>query len=121
MRSVDVNVAKRTAWVQGGATVGELYYTITQKSNTLFFPAGLCPGVGVGGHMGGGGYGNLMRKHGLAADNVVNVRFMDVNGNILNKKSMGKDLFWAIRGGGASSFGIVLAWKLRAEQPHCFG
>ncbi|CAH1414775.1 unnamed protein product [Lactuca virosa] len=113
MRSIKVDVAKRTAWVQGGATLGELYYTITQKSDTLFFPAGLCPGVGVGGHMGGGGYGNHMRKYGTAADNVLNVRFMDVNGNVLNKKSMGKDLFWAIRGGGASSFGIVLAWKLR--------
>ncbi|CAI9291789.1 unnamed protein product [Lactuca saligna] len=54
-----------------------------------------------------------MRKYGTGADNVVDVRFMDVNGKILNKKSMGKDLFWAIRGGGASSFGIVLSWKLK--------
>ncbi|CAH1442363.1 unnamed protein product [Lactuca virosa] len=91
MRSIDVDVANRTAWVQPG----------------------VCPTVGVGGYMGGGGYGNLLRKYGTAADNVLDVRFMDVNGNILDRKSMGKDLFWAIRGGGASSFGIVLAWKLR--------
>ncbi|MFQ6638102.1 hypothetical protein Gotur_013002 [Gossypium turneri] len=26
---------------------------------------------------------------------------------------MGEDLFWAIRGGGGGSFGIVLAWKLK--------
>ncbi|KAL9997325.1 putative tetrahydroberberine oxidase [Helianthus debilis subsp. tardiflorus] len=63
--------------------------------------------------MGGGGYGNLVRKYGTAADNVLDVRFMDVNGNILDRKSMGEDLFWALRGGGTSSFGIVLAWKLR--------
>ena len=80
---------------------------------TLYFPAGLCPAVAIGGYLGGAGYGNLLRKYGLGADNVVDVRFMDVNGDILDRSSMGEELFWAIRGGGASSFGIVLAWKLR--------
>ncbi|KAJ0737680.1 putative tetrahydroberberine oxidase [Helianthus annuus] len=111
-KSIDVDVENMTAWVQAGALLGELYYSISQKTNTLYFPAGVCPTVGVGGYMGGGGYGNLVRKYGTAADNVVDVRFMDVNGNILDRKSMGEDLFWALRGGGASSFGIVLAWKL---------
>ncbi|KAI3787317.1 hypothetical protein L1987_41699 [Smallanthus sonchifolius] len=113
MKSIDVDVGYKTAWVQAGALLGELYYSISQKTNTLYFPAGICPTVGVGGYMSGGGYGNLVRKYGTAADNVVDVRFMDVNGNILDRKSMGEDLFWALRGGGASSFGIVLAWKLR--------
>ncbi|MFS7944127.1 putative tetrahydroberberine oxidase [Helianthus anomalus] len=113
MKSIDVDVGNKTAWVQPGALLGELYYSISQKTNTLYFPAGVCPTVGVGGYMGGGGYGNLVRKYGTAADNVLDVRFMDVNGNILDRKSMGEDLFWALRGGGTSSFGIVLAWKLR--------
>ncbi|XP_023766821.1 tetrahydroberberine oxidase [Lactuca sativa] len=113
MRSIEVDVPNRLAWVQAGAVVGDLYYSISQKTDTLYFPAGVCPTVGFGGYIGGGGYGNLMRKHGTAADNVLDVRFMDVNGNILNRMSMGEDLFWAIRGGGASSFGIVLAWKLQ--------
>ncbi|MFS7924817.1 putative tetrahydroberberine oxidase [Helianthus anomalus] len=26
---------------------------------------------------------------------------------------MGEDLFWAIRGGGGSSFGIILSWKIK--------
>ncbi|KAI3694103.1 hypothetical protein L1987_77063 [Smallanthus sonchifolius] len=113
MKSIDVDVGNRTAWVQGGALLGELYYSISQKTHTLYFPAGLCPTVGVGGYVSGGGYGNLIRKYGTAADNVLDARFMDVNGNILDRKSMGEDLFWALRGGGASSFGIVLAWKLQ--------
>ncbi|XP_071704987.1 berberine bridge enzyme-like 8 [Rutidosis leptorrhynchoides] len=116
MRSVDVDVTKKTMWVQGGATLGEVYYAISRKTNKLYFPGGICPTVGVGGYIGGGGYGNMMRKYGLAADNVVDVRFMNVHGKILNKKTMGEDLFWAIRGGGAASFGIVLAWKLRLVQ-----
>nr|XP_043607988.1 berberine bridge enzyme-like 8 [Erigeron canadensis] len=113
MRDIDVDVANRTAFIQTGAVLGELYYAITNKTDTLYFPAGLCPTVGVTGFLSGGGYGNLLRKYGTGADNVLDVRFMDVNGNILDRKSMGEDLFWAIRGGGASSFGIVLSWKLR--------
>nr|KAJ0215564.1 hypothetical protein LSAT_V11C300114610 [Lactuca sativa] len=112
MRSIDMDVAKRTAWVQAGATLGELYYKISRETDTLYFPAGVCPTMGVGGYMGGGGYGKLLRKYGTAADNVLDARFMDVDGNILDRKSMGQDLFWAILGGGSSSFGIVLAWKL---------
>ncbi|PQM42233.1 berberine bridge enzyme-like 22 [Prunus yedoensis var. nudiflora] len=71
LRSVKVNVADQTAWVQSGATLGELYYSIAKKSEVLGFPAGFCPTVGIGGHFSGGGLGTLMRKHGLPADNVM--------------------------------------------------
>ncbi|RYR78679.1 hypothetical protein Ahy_A01g003523 [Arachis hypogaea] len=29
---------------------------------------------------------------------------------------MGKDLFWAIRGGGGLSFGVIAAWKIKLVQ-----
>jgi hypothetical protein len=79
----------------------------------LFFQTGLCPSVGIGGHISGGGFGTLFRKHGLAADHVVDAYLIDVNGRIFNRKSMGEDVFWAIRGGSAASFGVILAWKIR--------
>jgi FAD/FMN-containing dehydrogenase len=112
LRSITVDMNEQTAWVQTGATLGELYYSIWKKSKVHAFPAGVCPTVGVGGHVSGAGYGNLLRKYGLTTDNVVDARIVDVNGRILDKNSMGQDLFWAIRGGGGASFGVILAYKI---------
>ncbi|KAJ1388095.1 FAD-binding, type 2 [Sesbania bispinosa] len=111
--SVDVDIANGTAWVQVGATLGKVYYNIAEKSKIHAFPAGVCPTVGTGGHFSGGGYGNLMRKFGLSVDNIIDAKLVDVNGKILDRNSMGEDLFWAIRGGGGASFGVILSWKIK--------
>ncbi|KAI3455900.1 hypothetical protein Pfo_012563 [Paulownia fortunei] len=113
LRSISIDAEEKTAWVQVGATLGQLYYTIAQKSRTLAFTAGVCPTVGVGGHFSGGGYGMMSRKHAIAADNIIDAKVINADGQILDRKSMGEDLFWAIRGGGGTSFGIVLAFKVK--------
>ncbi|TVU01283.1 hypothetical protein EJB05_53246, partial [Eragrostis curvula] len=113
LRAVRVDVKRETAWVGSGATLGELYYAVANRSKRLGFPGGLGPTVGVGGHLCGGGFGTLLRKHGLAADHVVDAVVVDAKGGLLDRASMGEDFFWAIRGGGGGSFGIVLSWKLR--------
>uniref|UniRef100_A0A0E0EI51 FAD-binding PCMH-type domain-containing protein n=1 Tax=Oryza meridionalis TaxID=40149 RepID=A0A0E0EI51_9ORYZ len=108
-----------TAWVESGATLGELYYAIGQSNRSLAFSAGSCSTVGMGGFVSGGGFGLISRKFALAADNVLDAILMDPNGNALNRGSMGDDVFWAIRGGGGGSWGVVYAWKLQlVHVPH---
>uniref|UniRef100_A0A0D9VE55 FAD-binding PCMH-type domain-containing protein n=1 Tax=Leersia perrieri TaxID=77586 RepID=A0A0D9VE55_9ORYZ len=113
LRSVRVNAARRVARVEPGATLGELYYAAAAASGgRLGFPAGICPTVCVGGHLSGGGFGPMMRKHGLAADNVVDAEVVDAEGKVLDRAAMGEGLFWAIRGGGGGSFGVVVSWMV---------
>ncbi|KAL6198542.1 hypothetical protein ACLB2K_028331 [Fragaria x ananassa] len=112
LRTINVDIKTETAWVQAGATLGEVYYRIHEKSKVHGFPAGVCPTVGVGGLFSGGGYGVMLRKYGLSVDNIVDAQIVDVHGRLLDRKSMGEDLFWAITGGGGASFGVVIAYKI---------
>ncbi|CAA0832271.1 FAD-binding Berberine family protein [Striga hermonthica] len=111
-RSVWIEDNEKTAWVQVGATLGQLYHTLARRSKTLAVSAGTCPTVGVGGLFSGGGYGMMSRRHSIAADQIVDAILIDADGRILNRKSMGDDLFWAVRGGGGVSFGIIMAYKV---------
>ncbi|GJX65073.1 reticuline oxidase-like protein [Tanacetum coccineum] len=113
LRNISVNVGSGLAYVQASAQIGELYYNIWKASNKLAFPGGVCPTMGIGGHISGGGYGAMLRKYGLSVDNVVDAEIVDVNGRILDRKSMGEDLFWAIRGGGGASFGVILSYTVK--------
>lgn len=115
-RSITIDAKSKTAWVGAGASLGELYYAINKTDPSLAFPAGFWATVCNGGHISGGGYGPLVRRHGLAADHVIDAIVMDAKGNLLDRKSMGEDFFWAIRGGVGSSFGVILSYKLELVE-----
>ncbi|WMV15521.1 hypothetical protein MTR67_008906 [Solanum verrucosum] len=88
LRSISIDTQKKTACIQAGATLGEVYYRIAQKSKNLAVVAGVCPTVGVGGNFSGGGYGMMSRKFGTAADNIIDAKLIDANGRIKDRESM---------------------------------
>ncbi|XP_058074189.1 reticuline oxidase-like [Magnolia sinica] len=113
LNHITLDLESETAWVEAGVTIGELYHAIGTSSSHYAFSAGICPTVGTGGHISGGGYGMLSRKFGLAADNVVDAILIDADGRIFDRETMGEDVFWAIRGGGGGNWGAVVSWKIR--------
>ncbi|KAL7791547.1 hypothetical protein V8C37DRAFT_416710 [Trichoderma ceciliae] len=76
---------------------------------------GTCPGVGVGGHATVGGLGPMSRMWGAALDHVVEVEVVTADGLILRaNEDDHADLFWALRGAGAS-FGIVTEFVFKTH------
>ena len=104
----------RHAVVGPAARLGNIYNTL--GAHGLAIPAGTCPSVGIGGHALGGGFGLASRAWGLASDNLVSVRIVTADGQILvaDAKHHG-DLYWACRGGGGGNFGIVTRLTFRTH------
>ncbi len=98
-----------------GATLGKVNLAAAQTDHAL--PAGYCQGVGLGGHIGGGGLGVLSRRFGLASDHLESARVLLADGRIVTASSdENSDLFWALRGGGSGSFGIVTSSTFRLQH-----
>ncbi|RYP50372.1 hypothetical protein DL769_010961 [Monosporascus sp. CRB-8-3] len=85
-------------------------------SHGVVIVGGNCPTVGlVGGYIQGGGHGPLASKYGLAADQVLEWEVITGTGEILTANAdQHPDLFWALRGGGGSTYGIVLSVTVKA-------
>jgi len=111
MRGVDLDVVRRTVRVQAGATWGDVDHE-TQAFG-LATTGGLVSTTGVAGFTLGGGFGWLMRKHGLACDNLLSVELVTASGRILRANAdENADLFWGMRGGGGN-FGIATSFEFR--------
>ena len=111
LNGVRVDAAERTAWVNGGALLGEL--DREAQAVGLVCPVGVVSHTGVAGLTLGGGMGRLQRKHGLTIDNVLAVDVVTADGRqIRASDEEHEDLFWGLRGAGAN-FGIATAFRFR--------
>jgi len=109
MRGVQVDVEKRCARVEGGATWGDVDAE-TQKFG-LATPGGLISDTGVAGLTLSGGIGWLRSAYGLCIDNMLSVEIVTADGRKLNaSETENADLFWAIRGGGGN-FGVITMFE----------
>lgn len=111
--------------VESGATNWDVYTTLFRGYGRTI-PAGSCYSVGAGGHVCGGGYGLLSRRHGLTVDHLVQVDVVTAGaGGVRVTRAHRNDpqgsdtaqLFWAHTGGGGGNFGVILRYYFAADIP----
>ncbi|KAG0568970.1 hypothetical protein KC19_6G056200 [Ceratodon purpureus] len=106
----------QTAVVGAGWRLGPLYLALW-NAGKVTIPAGNCVSVGIAGHALGGGWGFSSRKFGLVADNILEAQVVLANGTVVTaNKSKNPDLYFALRGAGANSFGIVTQFKFQVHD-----
>ena len=111
MKSIHVDPARRTAVAQGGATWADFDHE-TQAFG-LAVTGGLVSSTGIAGFTLGGGIGWLMRKAGLASDNLIAADVVTADGQLVRaSEHENRELLWGLRGGGGN-FGIATSLEYR--------
>ncbi|MDG6998136.1 MAG: FAD-binding oxidoreductase [Nitrososphaerota archaeon] len=114
MKSVRVDPINRTARVEPGVTWRQ--FDLETQAFGLATTGGLVSSTGISGFTLGGGIGWLVRKYGLALDNLLSVDMVTSKGELVRASmSENTDLFWGVRGGGGN-FGIVTSFEFALHQ-----
>lgn len=102
------------ARVGAGVEYGELYHAASTRGYRVV--GGSCPTVGLaGGFTQGGGHGPLGGAYGLAADQVLELEVVTAaEQHLTASPTQNEELFWALSGGGAGNFAVVLSVVVRA-------
>ncbi|KAI0248041.1 hypothetical protein BJV78DRAFT_1156791 [Lactifluus subvellereus] len=104
-----------------GSGVGlKTIYAAAKAQNKMFVGGSAVTVSAAGGYTQGAGHSAFSPIYGLAADNVLHsskpleYRVVLANGSFVTANSVSHpDLFWALRGGGAGSWGVIIDATLR--------
>ncbi|WP_199615645.1 FAD-binding oxidoreductase [Paenibacillus alkalitolerans] len=111
---LQINKERGTARIGAGFRLLPLYEALWNKRVAI--PGGTGRTVGVTGLTLGGGYGLLSRLLGMTCDSVLEVEMVTAQGKIIRANDcQHRNLFWACRGGGDGSFGVVTSFTFRVH------
>lgn len=110
------------ATISAGAVWREAYDAVTTKGGR-YVQGGGCMTVGVAGLIQSGGFGSFSKRYGLAAACLLEAEVVTADGAVLIANACSHpDLFWALKGGGGGTFGVVTKLTLRTHDlPETFG
>lgn len=115
MKAIDVAEDRKSVRLQPGVR----WIEVSQKLDPMHLAVmgGRAADVGVPGLILGGGISYFSEKHGLACDNVLEFEVVLSSGKIVTASpSCRQDLYWALRGGGGSNFGVVTGFTIVAIE-----
>jgi FAD/FMN-containing dehydrogenase len=108
--------------IGSGAMWADAYDAVVTRGGR-YVQGGGCRTVGVAGLVQGGGFGSWSKRFGTAAANLLEAEIVTADGQVrVVNECLGSELFWAIKGGGGGTFGVVTRLTLRThELPEYFG
>jgi hypothetical protein len=101
---------------EAGAVWIDLYDSVTTKAGR-YVQGGGCTDTGVAGLVQSGGFGSFSKGFGTAASGLLEAEIVTADGKVrVVNEHLDSDLFWAIKGGGGGSFGVVTRLTLRTHE-----
>src|ERR1700678_108440 len=107
----------------GAGTIGmQAYQAVTTKGGK-YVQGGGCTTVCLGGLIQSGGFGSYSKHYGTAAGSLLEAEVVTADGQIrIANACTNPDLFWALKGGGGGTYGVVSKMTLRVHDlPESFG
>jgi FAD/FMN-containing dehydrogenase len=99
-----------------GAIWMQAYQAVTTKAGK-YVQGGGCTTVGVAGLVQGGGFGSYSKHYGSAASSLLEAEVVTADGEIrIANANTNPDLFWALKGGGGGTFGVVSRLTLKVHD-----